>query len=97
MDEVQLPQGYSHFVEAVYFLPFNSQKFLVLILSTSEGWKAQSTLEPPSGFEHGTPGLGIQRLNHWQYIFCWKLKVSWEIENFDFIAYKFRAVENWWE
>ena len=21
-------------------------------------------LEPPSGFEHGTPGLGIQRLNH---------------------------------
>ena len=26
--------------------------------------KAESTLEPPSGFEHGTPGLGIQRLNH---------------------------------
>ena len=24
----------------------------------------ESTLEPPSGFEHGTPGLGIQRLNH---------------------------------
>ena len=22
------------------------------------------TLEPPSGFEHGTPGLGIQRFNH---------------------------------
>ena len=22
------------------------------------------TLEPLSGFEHGTPGLGIQRLNH---------------------------------
>ena len=22
------------------------------------------TLEPPSGFEHATPGLGIQRLNH---------------------------------
>ena len=21
-------------------------------------------MEPPSGFEHGTPGLGIQRLNH---------------------------------
>ena len=62
MDEVQLPQGYSHFEEAVYFLPFSSQKFLVLILSTSEGWKAESTLEPPSGLEHGTPGLGIQRL-----------------------------------
>ena len=26
---------------------------------------AESTLEPPSGFGHGTPGLGIQRLNHW--------------------------------
>ena len=29
MDGVQLPQGYSHFEEAVYFLPFSSQKFLV--------------------------------------------------------------------
>ena len=56
--------GYGHFEEAVYFLPLSSQKFLVLILSTSEGWKAESTLEPPSGFEYGTPGLGIQRLNH---------------------------------
>ena len=60
MDGVQLPQGYSHFEEAVYFLPLSSQKFLVFILLTSEGWKAESTLEPPSGFEHGTPGLGIQ-------------------------------------
>ena len=42
-----------------------SQKFLVLIISISEGWKAESRLEPPSGFEHGTPGLGIQRLNHY--------------------------------
>ena len=64
MDGVQLPQGYSHFEEAVYFLPLSSQKFLVLILPTLEGWKADSTLEPTSGFEHGTPGLGIQRLNH---------------------------------
>ena len=54
----------SHYEEAVYFLQLSSQKFLVLILSTSEGWKAESTLEPPSGFEHGTPGLGIQHLNH---------------------------------
>ena len=37
MDGLQQPQGYSHFQEAVYFLPFSSQKFLVLILSTSEG------------------------------------------------------------
>ena len=28
-------------------------------------WKAESTLEPPSGFEHETPGLGIQHLNQW--------------------------------
>ena len=64
MDGVQLPQGYGHFEEAVYFLPFSSQKFLALILSTTEGWKAKSALEPPSGFEHGTPELEIQRLNH---------------------------------
>ena len=61
---VHLLQGYSHFEEALYFLPFSSQKFLVLSLSTSEGSKAESTFEPPSGFEHGTPGLGIQCLNH---------------------------------
>ena len=45
MDGVQLPQGYSHFEEALYFLPFSSQKFLALILSTSEGWKAGLTLD----------------------------------------------------
>ena len=65
MDGVQLPQGYSHFEEAVYFLPFSSQNFLVFILSTSEGWEAESTLEPLSGFKHGTPGLVIQHLNHY--------------------------------
>ena len=26
--------------------------------------KAESILGSPSGFEHGTPGLGIQRPNH---------------------------------
>lgn len=26
-------------------------------------WKAESTTEPPSGFEHGTPGLVIQHPN----------------------------------
>ena len=54
----------SIFLES-YFLPLSSQKFLVLILLTSEEWKAESTLEPPNGFEHGTPGLGIQRLIHY--------------------------------
>ena len=39
-------------------------KFLVLILLTLGEWKAESTLEPPHGFEHETPGLGIQCLNH---------------------------------
>ena len=53
----------SHYEETVYFLSLSSQKFLVLISLTSEGWKAEPSLEPPCGFEHGTPGLGIQRLN----------------------------------
>ena len=72
MDEVQLPQGQSHFEEAVYFLPLSSQTFLVLILPTSEGWEAESTLEPPSGFEYRTPGLGIQQLNHQANCLYWK-------------------------
>ena len=64
VDGIQLPQGYSHSEEAVYFLPLSSHKFLFLILSTSEGWKAESTLELSSGFENKTPGFGIQGLNH---------------------------------
>ena len=64
MDRVQLPQVYSYFEEGVYFLPLSSQKFLVLILLTSEGWKAELILEPRSGFEHGTPGFGFQHLDH---------------------------------
>ena len=63
MDGVQLHQGKSNFEEAVYFLPLSSQKFLILILSTSEGWKTESTLVPPGGFQHGTPGLEIHRIN----------------------------------
>ena len=62
IDGVQLPLDYSYFEEAVYFLPFSSQKFLVLIVSTSEGLNAESTLEPASEFEHGTPRLEIQHL-----------------------------------
>ena len=67
MDGVQLLQDYSHFEEAVYFITLSSQKFLILILSTLKGWKAESTLEPPNGFDHETPGLGIQHLSHWGY------------------------------
>ena len=43
----------SQFEEAVYFLSLSSQKLVVLILSVSERWKTESTLEPPSGFEQG--------------------------------------------
>ena len=59
MDGPQLRQGQSHIEEAIYFLLLISQKFLVLILSTSERLKAESTLELPSGFKHKTPVLGI--------------------------------------
>ena len=64
MDVVQLLQDYSHFEEAVYFITLSPQKSLVLILSTSKRWKTESTLEPPNGFDHEPPGLGIQHLNH---------------------------------
>ena len=47
MGGVRLPQGLSHFEEAFYFLPLSSKKFLVLILSNLEGWKAELILEPP--------------------------------------------------
>ena len=35
---------------------------------------AESTLEPPSCFEHGTSGLGIQRLNHYFVMKLMKLE-----------------------
>ena len=54
----------SHYQEKVYFLPQTSQKVLVLVWSILEGWKAESILEPPSGFEPWTPGLGTQHPNH---------------------------------
>ena len=57
MDGVQLPQGESHFEEAVQFLPLSSQKFLVR--------KAESTLESTRGLDLETPGLGIQPINRW--------------------------------
>ena len=51
-------------LRGVYFFPLSPQEFLVLIWSTLEGWKAQSTLKPPSGLEPETPELGIQCPNH---------------------------------
>ena len=58
MDGVQLPQGYSHFEKAVYFLPFSSKKFLqytkilqnslnsfsIFLHSTNVGWGAKRCL-----------------------------------------------------
>ena len=65
MDGIQLPQVLqSHCKGAVYFLTLTSLKFLALIWSTSEGWKAGLTLESPSYFENGTPKLGVQHVNH---------------------------------
>ena len=55
--EFNCPRLQRHNKEAIYFLPLSSQEFLVLILSTSEGWKAELALESPSGFEHRTLGL----------------------------------------
>ena len=40
-----------HNEETVYFLLLYLQDFLVLIWSTSEGWKAKLTLDPTSGFD----------------------------------------------
>ena len=71
-----LKAQYSHFEEAVYFLPLSSKEFLVLTLPTSEWWKAESAWEPPSGFEYGTPRLGIQRLGH-----CSIGKKAWSLDN----------------
>ena len=51
---------HSHYEETVHFLPLGPQGFRVLNWETLEGWKAELTLEPPSGFEPGTPGLEIQ-------------------------------------
>ena len=64
MDEVQQPHGYCHFEGTVYFSPLHPQIFVVLILSTSEGFQAESTLESSSGFEHRIPRLEIKCLKH---------------------------------
>ena len=36
----------------------------LLFTTKSPEWKAELTLELPSGFEHWTPRLGMQHLNH---------------------------------
>ena len=52
---------------------------MVLILSTSEGRKAEPTLELPSGFGHRTPGLGSSNLTTralLHYLLIWNLLIS---------------------
>ena len=41
IDGIQLPQGYNHFEEAVYFLPFSSPEIFgthFIHLGTMKGW-----------------------------------------------------------
>ena len=57
----------SHWKETVYFLPLKFPEIPGTDLTDLiwfEGCKTELNLEPPSGFEQGTPGLGIQHLNH---------------------------------
>ena len=56
------PLQVDSFLSTIQFPGF--QEFLVLNWWPSEGWKAESDLEPPSGFELGTPELGTQCLKH---------------------------------
>ena len=46
-----------HYHQIVYFLPPNSKEFLVLISSTLEGYKVESTLQQPSSFGR-SPWIG---------------------------------------
>ena len=81
-------------LEPVYFFPLSSQKFLVLILSTSEGWKAKSTLEPLSCFEHGAPGVKLKccNVNRALFIVHSDLMCLWDLHNWgDFCFF----VEEW--
>ena len=54
----------SHDEAPIHFLPLSSSKFLVIIWSILEGWKAETILEPPSGSEHEASGLRIQCLTN---------------------------------
>ena len=69
------------------------QKFLVLILSTSEGWKAESTLEPPSGFWNTGPldwessALTTRPLLH--EVILISIELFWL-----FIAYSYKSMES---
>ena len=49
MEKVQLPRGCrTHYLETFYFKPLSLQEIIVLIWSTSEEWKTESTWESPT-------------------------------------------------
>ena len=56
MDGVQLPQGYRDTTRGQVF----TNKFPEIAGTHFIGFGG---IESPGGFEHGTPGLGIKRLN----------------------------------
>ena len=80
----------------------SSQKSQVLILSTSEGWTAELTLEPPSGFEDGTLTHFtnvLQILTYYLTLFlnvfaimpekhCWNVKGRWQT----FLVFKKKVI-----
>lgn len=76
----------SQYKETVCFLPLCPQEFLVLIWSTTEGWKAESTFNPPTGFEIGNPEFGIQHL------ITRSLLKNYENQ----LIYLFASVLPWW-
>ena len=60
MDGVQLSQSY----RATTRRQFTRSSWYSF--NQLQGWKAELTSEPPSIFKPGTPGFGIQCLNHWE-------------------------------
>ena len=73
MDGIQLSQGCSHFEAADYFLPLGYKKLLVLIFSTSEGWKAASTLEQhPVVLNMGPLDWEFSTLTSWALLHIWE-------------------------
>ena len=88
----------SHYEEAVYFLPQSSQKFLVLIWSTSEGWKAELTLEPPSGFDHGPLDWEFSNLTNrpllHSVLFFWFF-MQWKKEHTSYQKNQSMQIINW--
>ena len=51
IDRVPLSQGCRATTRKQFAFNISPQEFLVFIWSLLEGWKAKSTLKPPSGFE----------------------------------------------